>query len=232
MNVPTATPGGRRAALAVLLAAAAALSACGGPEVLPEPEAGPARMALIPTFTPLPPATPTLTPLPSATATPPYVTATPDEPTRAGLPVRLEIPAIKVDAVIEHVGFDSTGKVDVPKIPANVAWFDQSALPGQNGKASIISGHLDSPFGPAVFYELRHLIPGDELAVTYENGERFVFVVEDKERYYHDQTPGQKIFGATDDRVLNLITCDGAWDGGSANYQQRLVVYSRFKGRG
>ena len=29
--------------------------------------------------------------------------------------------------------------------------------------------------------------------------------------------------------MLNLITCDGAWDTGAANYEQRLVVYARLK---
>jgi len=222
---------GRRFELpAAILAGAAALAGCGGaPGITPEPDYPGVRVALVPTFTALPPPTATLTPLPSATPTEVYSTPTPDRFEAAGVPVRLEVPAIGVDASIEQVGRLPNGNMDVPKIADNVAWFVESALPGRAGKTSVIAGHLDSPHGPAVFYKLRMLRDGDELAITYESGDRFVFVVESKERYVFDTAPSDKIFGATSRRILNLITCDGAWDRGAANYQQRLVVYSRLK---
>jgi sortase (surface protein transpeptidase) len=204
------------------------LAGCGSGAAMAEPEAW-ARAALIPTFTPLPPPTATITPLPTPSPTAAYSTPTPDVFEAAGLPVRLEIPAIGVDAPIEHVGRLPTGAMDVPKIPENVAWFDESALPGQRGRPAVLSGHLDSPYGPAVFYKLRFLVPGDELAVTYENGARYVFAVRSKERYIHDQAPMQRIFSENPRRLLNLITCDGAWDRGQANYQQRLVIYTEMK---
>lgn len=211
------------AAMTVLLAA------CGGGGGGRAADQRWARAELLPTYTALPAASATLTPFPSSTPTVPYQTPTPDAFQAAGLPVRLEIPAIEVDATIEKVGRDQQGRVDVPKISANVAWFTESALPGQDGKASIVVGHLDDPYGPAVFYDLRRLTPGDELAVTYENGERFVFVVESKERYQHDIVPSQRLYGASSRQMLNLLTCDGAWDAGHANYDQRLVVYSHLK---
>lgn len=222
--------GRRRPALALLAAAAALLVAgCRTSAVAPERGSAWARAELLPTYTALPAPTATLTALPSSTPTARYATPTPDVFQRAGLPVRIEIPAIGVDAVVEKVGRDAEGKVDVPKFSENVAWFDESALPGQGGKTSVVSGHLDDPFGPAVFYELRRLVPGDELAITYSSGERFVFVVDDKERYSTDAVPSQRIFGTTPKQMLNLITCDGAWDSSGANYQQRLVVYTRLK---
>jgi len=209
------------------LVAGAFLAACGGVSVEDE-SAYVARAGLVPTFTPLPPAAPTRTPLPRATATEPYATATPDQFEAAGLPVRLEIPAIGVDAGIEHVGVNSLNQMDVPKIPSDVAWYDRGPLPGQRGSA-VINGHLDTATSPAVFYDLRKLIPGDEMVITYANNDRYVFVVTSKQRYYFDEAPMDQILGAASGRNLNLITCDGAWDGGSANYQQRLVVYSRLK---
>jgi sortase (surface protein transpeptidase) len=220
---------GGRLALPAALALAGLASACLD-RPAPEPE-GMARLALVPTYTALAPATATLTPVPSGTPTAPYATPTPDEFEAAGLPVRLEIPAIGVDAPVEHVGRMPNNQIDVPKLPADVAWFDESALPGQSGKTSIIVGHLDSPAGPAVFWDLRRLVPGDELTVTYANGARYVFTVEDKERYYSEQLPRDKLLGRSARRVLNLITCDGAWDRGVASYSQRLAVYTAYKGR-
>jgi len=216
-------------ALLVGLAIPMAAAACGGAEAATEPDYGGVRIALVPTFTDLPPPTETITPLPSETPLPVYHTPTPDRYEAAGPPVRLEIPAINVDATFEQVGLLPNGAMDTPKVPDNVAWFDQSAIPGQSGKTSVVAGHLDSPFGPAVFYKLRMLVPGDEMAVTYANGERQVFVVEAKERYIHDSAPLDKIYGSTPRRMMNLITCDGAWDRGALNYQQRLVVYTRLR---
>jgi len=207
------------------------LAACGQVNAaLPEPKAQ-ARVALIPTYTPLPPATATLTPLPAVSPTVPYITPTPDEFQAAGLPVRLDIPAVDVSASIEHVGRLPNNQIDVPKLPQDVAWFDESALPGQTGKPAIISGHLDSRNGPAVFWDLRKVVPGDELVVTYANGARYVFTVESKERYLTDQIPTQKLLGRNPRRMLNLITCDGAWDRGEASYSQRLAVYTRYSGQ-
>lgn len=203
--------------------------ACGGGSLAAEPRYPGIEGELMPTYTPLPAPTATITPLPSATPTEPYRTPTPDIFQAAGRPVLLEIPAINIRSTIEEVGVLPNGQMDVPRVAMNVAWFRDSALPGQKGKPAVIAGHLDSPTGPAIFYKMRFLIPGDEMVVTYENGDRYVFVVEDKERYLFDQAPPAKIFGRNPGRMLNLITCDGAWDSGSANYQQRLVVYSRLK---
>lgn len=227
---PDRRPSGRAlgtlCALSMLLAGAG----CQASAMAPEPEYGGLRAELVPTYTALPAPSATLTPLPSPTPTEVYRTPTPDIFETAGRPVRLEIPAIQVSTSIEQVGRLPNGQMDVPKIAQNVAWFDESALPGQKGRPAVVAGHLDSPTGPAVFYRLRMLVPGDEMVVTYENGDEHVFVVEGKERYLFDNAPLSKIFGRNPGRMLNLITCDGAWNSGAANYQQRLVVYTRLKG--
>ncbi len=218
-------------ALMASMLALIVLAGCGAAEAAPEPDYAGVRSAPVATYTDLPPPTETITPLPTETPTPSYSTPTPDRFQAAGPPVRIEIPAINVDATFEQVGLLPNGAMDTPKIPDNVAWFDQSAIPGQVGKTAVVAGHLDSPYGPAVFYKLRMLVPGDEMAVTYASGERQVFVVEAKERYSFDAAPLDKIYGSTPRRMMNLITCDGAWDRGAANYQQRLVVYTRLKER-
>jgi LPXTG-site transpeptidase (sortase) family protein len=215
------------ALILAILAVSGALAACTGVRVEDESDVV-ARAELQPTFTPLPPPLPTRTSLPRAEPTEPYELPTPDQFQQAGLPVRLQIPAIGVDAAVEHVGLNETAQIDVPNIPQNVAWYEGSALPGQRGN-SVFSGHLDTATAPAVFYELRKLIKGDEMVVTYSNNDRYVFVVEDKERYFFDQAPMDKILWRTAGRKLNLYTCDGAWDGASANYQQRLVVYAKLR---
>jgi sortase (surface protein transpeptidase) len=211
------------------LAAPLLLAAC-GTGVAAEPNVQ-GRVALVPTFTALPAPTATHTPLPEPSPEAAYATATPDQFAAAGLPVRLRIPAVHIDAAIEHVGLTNDGFMDVPKIADNVAWYRFGPLPGQQGNA-VINGHLDQAASRAVFYDLRMVIPGDEMVVTYANGDEYVFVIDEKARYSHDQSPMGLITGPSTERRLNLITCDGAWDRGSTNYSQRLVVYSSLKAGG
>lgn len=148
----------------------------------------------------------------------------------AGGPVRLEIPSIGVDAPIEHVGLtdEQERAMDAPTGFMNVGWYDKGFQPGEAGN-SVIAGHLDtSTGGPAVFWDLDKVNAGDEVLVTYANGDRYTFMVEDWEVYDHNaQGPIiDAIFGKSQSADLNLVTCDGAWDHGAATYSKRLVVFT------
>ena len=177
--------------------------------------------------TPLPSATPSPSATPRPTATiPPMPTV--DVIAAAGRPVRLEIPAIGVDASVEHVGLTAERAMDVPKDWMNVAWYQNGPLPGAVGNA-VIAGHLDSSTGaPAVFWMLNRLAPGDEVAVTFDSGARFTFVVQELVEYDHD-AEGEVIdtvFGDALTPNLNLVTCQGVWDYGNGTYDKRLVVFT------
>ncbi len=181
-----------------------------------------------PTATPEPPtatptATRTLTPTFTVTTVP---SLTPTPTPTPGLPVRLRIPAIGVDAFVEPVGLTEDQAMDVPSRWEDVAWFKLGYRPGMTGNA-VIAGHLDTNTGaPAVFWDLNKLQPGDEVIVVGDDGVERVFVVEGAEVYPYDQAPVQRIFGPADRPQLNLITCNGAWDREVRNYSHRLVVYT------
>lgn len=185
----------------------------------------------IPTPSPTPeptplPGTPTATPRPTpiATATaPPVPTATPAPP--VGLPVRLMIPAIKVDTTIEHVGLTADGAMDVPKDYDNVAWYNLGSKPGEPGNAAI-AGHVDSKTGPAIFWNLRKLKPGDEIIVVGSDGIERRFVVRQAKTYKRADAPLDQIFGPTTGAHLNLITCDGTFDRTRQEYDSNLVIYA------
>jgi len=118
--------------------------------------------------------------------------------------------------------------MDTPKGWMNAAWYSPGFRPGETGNA-VIAGHLDSRSGgPAVFWNLSHLQPGDEIMITYERGDRYTFAVQDLEAVPYDIAGPAlaAIFGASQTSDLNLITCNGLWDRGKATYTQRLVVYA------
>jgi len=140
-------------------------------------------------------------------------------------PVRLRIPKIGVDTTVEWVGSNEQGQMGVPVNYGNVAWFEPGTSPGTPGNA-VVAGHLDSETGPAVFFKLEDLNPGDEVFVVNQDGEELRFVVTEKASYPADDAPLDQIFGNSVKSRLNLITCEGIFDRSSRSYDRRLVVYT------
>ncbi len=143
-----------------------------------------------------------------------------------GLPVRLKIPIIDVDAAVEHVGLTSQGDMDTPKDPTNAGWFNQGPHPGDKG-SSVIDGHFGWENSiPAVFDNLHRLQKGDKLHVEDEKGTITTFIVREFQTYGpNDDAAG--IFSSSDGKAhLNLITCQGAWNTTQQSYATRLVVFA------
>lgn len=140
------------------------------------------------------------------------------------VPVRLIVPVLHIRAVIEQVGVAPSGQMAVPDNAVDVGWFKLGPHPGQKGSA-VIAGHFDSPNGePGVFMNLYTLKKGDRVFVEYNDGESVGFTVRESRIYpsgYADE-----VFASTDSAHLNLITCDGLWDGMNKSYSKRLVVFT------
>ena len=137
----------------------------------------------------------------------------------------MRIPALGIDTAVQWVGVDAEGRMDVPSNYTEVAWYERGPSPGTPGN-SVIAGHLDSTTGPAVFYRLEDLQPGDEIITYTQDGQEYRFVVTTSEVYDAVDAPLDRIFGNAIRPQLNLITCDGAFDQSQRQYDKRLVVYS------
>lgn len=148
------------------------------------------------------------------------------EKTNGELPVRLKIPSINVDALVEYVGLTSDGAMGVPKGPAEVAWFNLGSRPGENGSA-VIAGHYGWKDNiPAVFDNLHKLHIGDKISVEDENGAVTVFVVREIRIYGKDEAVPD-VFGSSEGKArLNLITCTGVWNEAEKTRSERLVVFT------
>ncbi len=148
------------------------------------------------------------------------------EQERSGLPLRLTIPVIKVDALIEHVGLTPDGAMDVPKGPDEAVWFNLGPRPGENGSA-VIAGHNGWKNNrPAIFDNLHKLQIGDEMTVEDENGLITTFVVREIRTYGKDEA-APDVFGSSDGKPhLNLITCMGDWNNAEKTFSNRLIVFA------
>ncbi len=144
------------------------------------------------------------------------------------LPVSVQIPAIGVHSRLLHLGLNSDGTVQVPSLAtssAEAAWYKYSATPGQLG-SSVSEGHVDSDQGPAVFYRLGALRPGDTVDVTLADGITAIFRVTGVREYAKSRFPAKAIYGATDFAALRLITCGGAFDYTTGHYLSSTVVFA------
>jgi sortase A len=141
-----------------------------------------------------------------------------------GLPTRLTIKKLGIDAQVEYVGTTPAGAMDVPANVTEAGWYKYGAHPGDVGTA-VIAGHLDGIHGePGVFINLNRLKLGDEFSVVNDLGESVSFAVRQIKTYGQSQQP-EEVFHSSQGVHLNLITCTGAWDRAEKRFSERLVVF-------
>ncbi len=164
----------------------------------------------------------------AAASTPTSVPTKASPISQIGIPQRLIIPSIGVDASVEQVQVTESHDLQVPQLQPfdNVGWYAHGPKPGERGNAAI-DGHLDRKDGsPAVFWNLKKLQPGAQIIVEDAFEHRYSFHVERVERFSPYQAPPADIFGPSQGVHLNLLTCAGTWIPAQHQTNQRLVVYA------
>lgn len=153
----------------------------------------------------------------------------PEKP-QPGLPVRLKIPRLSVDASVEHLGLTANGELDAPKVPTTVGWYEAGPRPGEVGSA-VMDGHYGWVNNKAaVFDNLYTLQKGDKILVEDETGKTTTFVVYEL-RTYQPEDDATAVFRSKDGKAhLNLITCQGVWNKGQQSFSTRLVVFADMTG--
>lgn len=147
----------------------------------------------------------------------------------ASAPARLQISSIGVDSALTDLGLQADGTLEVPPGAFPAGWYTGSPSPGELGPA-IIAGHVDWAGQPGVFYNLRDLATGDEIAVTRQDGSTATFRVTRAERFDKNEFPTQAVYGDLDHAGLRLITCGGAFDRQARSYKDNIVVFAELTG--
>ncbi|KUP95324.1 class F sortase [Thermobifida cellulosilytica] len=152
----------------------------------------------------------------------------PVEALERSAPVRLTIDAIGVDAPLTELGLNPDGTLEDPPLEEDhlAGWYALGASPGERGPA-VITGHLDTRDGPAVFARLAELRRGDTVRVLRADGSRPVFVVERVEQVAKEDFPTERVYGPLDRPELRLVTCAGEFDEAADSYTAATVVYAR-----
>jgi sortase (surface protein transpeptidase) len=172
---------------------------------------------------------------PSTTPASPSSSGTPTRPTQTTLtlprsaPTIIDIPAIDVHSSVIALGRSADGALAVPQPGPNlnkVAWYDGSVTPGEAGP-SVLEGHVDSVYGPSVFFRLGAVRPGDRIVVTRADGSTAAFTVNAVRSYAtHADFPALQVFGSDlANPTLRLITCSN-FDSSTGHYAGNTVVYA------
>jgi Sortase domain len=169
----------------------------------------------------------------SAAAAPQQDPAPPIVPPRAVLslpaspPTRLTIQKIGVNAPFTPLSMNAAGVLQPPpESNRNLAgWFQGGPTPGELGNA-IVAGHVDTKTGPAVFFLLPYLKKGDTADITRADGTVATFKVDDVETFSKGSFPDQRVYGDTPDAELRIITCGGAFDRKTMDYESNVVVFA------
>jgi sortase (surface protein transpeptidase) len=141
------------------------------------------------------------------------------------VPVRLEIPRIGVSTGLQQLGRAGDGTVEVPSEWGVAGWYAGGTRPGDPGSA-VILGHVDSKSGPAVFYRLRELRPGDRVEVVRAGGSRARFTVERVEQFDKQRFPTDDVYYPTLTPRLRLVTCGGAFDPTTGHYRSNVIAFA------
>ncbi len=162
-------------------------------------------------------------PHPEASPTPePEQTDRPGRPTATGVPIRLIVPRLGVDAPV--IGIRAAGGVlEPPGDPQTLGWWTGGAKPGARFGGALITGHTVH-VGGGVFDNLEALAVGDHATVRTAAGNiryevtgvtiyRKASLARDAARVFSQTVPGR----------LVLVTCED-WNG--VAYLSNTVVFA------
>ena len=141
-------------------------------------------------------------------------------PVRPGVPARLVVPKLHVDAPVVPIAAPG-GVLLPPSNPQTLGWWHDGAKPGAATGSALITGHTVHTGGGA-FDDLETLVRGDSVRVVTRGGSlRYVVstvrvyrkstLARDAQRLFSQRVPGR----------LVLITCED-WNG--STYLSNAVV--------
>ena len=171
---------------------------------------------------------------PIASGRPSAIASTPEKTTpKTGVarprsvPVRIDIPRIKVHSRVTDLGLKPDGTIELPPLEPRgpVGWYRYLATPGEIGPA-VMLGHVDTRTGPAVFYRLAELRPGDRVSVTRADGSVARFTIRAVTQVSKSKFPTDRVYGPTRSAELRLITCGGRYDHRRGEYLANVIAYA------
>ncbi len=144
-----------------------------------------------------------------------------------GTGMGLTISRIGVNASVYSRTVGGNGQMGNPSGAWDVIWYDFSdwqglgGYPGEPGANAVFAGHVDYiNVGPAVFWSIRDLAPGDQLTVDTPNGP--VRYAIQWSQWSDPDIDFTQYVQKTGQDSITLVTCIGGFSAG--HYSNRLIV--------
>ena len=141
----------------------------------------------------------------------------------------LLVPSAGLKSNIVRVGKTHTGAMGSPDNPYVIGWLDTSAEPGETGNI-LLAGHRDfedksGNIGTGVCWELVNTVAGDQMIVRdTENEIYFIYTVTEAVTVNPRDRNAARYLRNSDERIMTLITCTGAFNAETHQYSHRFVV--------
>jgi sortase (surface protein transpeptidase) len=151
----------------------------------------------------------------------------PDPGLDRSAPVKISIKSIKLQASVDQIGKKPDGSLEEqPFATANhAAWYRDGPAPGETGPA-VITGHVDTKDGIAVFFYLTKMRPGDQVIITREDKSTVTFTVDWLGAFPKTEFPSDLVYGPTTYPALRLVTCGGKFDRTKLSYTDNIIVFA------
>lgn len=141
------------------------------------------------------------------------------------MPRLIRMPSIKAEGFVQQVGVDA--KINQMATPSSIhmaGWYINSVKPGDDG-LSIMDGHVSGYYSPGIFKDIKKLHANETFLI--ENGDHSTrtFKVVRVSSYPLEEAAKQLfIRDPSIKQQLNLITCGGAFNKATQQYQERVIV--------
>ncbi len=139
-------------------------------------------------------------------------------------PVRLEVPALGVDAPLDQAGVTADGQMALPDDVTRAAWYRFGPVPGEPGSA-VLAGHVDdAEQGLGELAPLSSAEPGHEVVVTDAAGATTRWRVVSRDVVHKQALPLDLLFSRDGAPRLTLVTCGGPFLPDVGGYRDNVVV--------
>lgn len=151
-----------------------------------------------------------------------------------GVPVRLRMPSLGVNAPFEKIGLDTTAAPDAqgkqplgsPKDRTRAGWYTNGPAPGSGQGTILTNGHTYRD-GSAIFREdfSRRIAVGQRIHITLDNGTTCSYAVErvwrevNAKREYPQIVTAEGLYDFEGPERLFLVTCSGSWNAIAQDYE-------------
>ncbi len=142
----------------------------------------------------------------------------------AASPTSIDLPTLDIRASIVPVNVDD-GVLEVPPSVSTVGWWRNGATPKDRQGTVVLDVHRDSRAeGRGPFAAAEALLPGDEAAVTDDEGVTHRYRVTDVTSYKKASLPYAELFRQDGPARMVLVTCGGTYDRSGGGWDSNVVV--------